>query len=251
MIEKSGKNDDTLRAQSSGEHIDIELDPGFKALAKAFRLAFVVLTIIMIMLVVFFVISGFETVKSDEQAIVLRFGKIRGVGENRILKPRPWPYWVFPYPIETIIKVPVVKKVDLDIGSFWYFQTKEELLPEGPKSKPWIAPKLDPVKDGYCITRSETRSQNIIGSGSDYNIVHSKWRLTYQIDNLERFFKNVYVEDVKPGEVYFDVITENTASLLKDLVESSVVTAMVNYTIDEAISSKYTIPEHVKKLLQK
>lgn len=228
----------------------VELDPGFKALSRAMRLAFVVLTIIMVVLVVFFLISGFETVKSDEKALVLRFGKIHGVGEDRILEPRPWPYWVFPEPIEEIIKIPVGKKIDLDIDSFWYFQTKEDTLPESLRSKSRPGPKLNPIRDGYCITRGEKQSQDITGSGSDYSIVHSKWRLTYQIYNPESFFRNVYVEDIKPGQVYFNVITESIAPLLKSLVESSVVTAMVNYTIDEAISSKYTIPEHVKKLLQ-
>ena len=181
----------------------------------------------------------------------MRFGKIRGVGENRILKPGL--HWVFPYPIDEIVKIPVEKKINLPVNSFWYYQDPKKMLPEGPRDRTPPGPTLNPIKDGYCITRSEKQSQNVAASvGSDYNIVHCKWQLTYQIGDPERFFRNVYIdiEKLESGQNYGDVIVKNAAPLLRHLVEDSVVGAMVNYTIDEAISSKYTIPEHVKKLLQ-
>jgi membrane protease subunit HflK len=112
---------------------------------------------------------------------------------------------------------------------------------------------LDPVYDGYCIVRGQKRNQGPTASnGNDYNIVHSKWNLTYKIDDPERFFQNIYVEDknVKPGEIYAEVITRSITPLLQSLVEDSVVTAMANYTIDEAILSEDRIPKHVERLLQ-
>ncbi|MCX5635983.1 MAG: SPFH domain-containing protein, partial [Planctomycetota bacterium] len=109
---------------------------------------------------------------------------------------------------------------------------------------------LNPLKDGYCITRNEKQLQLTGSQGSDYNIIHCKWQLTYKIDDPERFFKNVYVENIKPGQVYFDVISESLTPVLRNLVEDSIVSAMVNYTIDEAISSQDRIPKHVAKLLQ-
>ena len=119
-----------------------------------------------ILLVIVFLASGFRTVGSDEQALVLRFGKIRGVGEQRILGSGL--HWVFPYPIDEIVKIPVAKKVNLPIDSFWYSASKK--VPES----------LNPVTDSYCITRSEKQSRNTGGlGGSDYNIVHTKWQLTY------------------------------------------------------------------------
>jgi membrane protease subunit HflK len=150
------------------------------------------------------------------------------------------------------VRIPVERKVDLPINSFWYFQTKEELLGESAaqKKRP-PAEKLDPVKDGYCLTRSEKGTDAAIGSdGSDYNIIHCKWQITYQIDDMERFFRNIYVENQKPGELYFDVMTKSITPLLENLVEESVVTAMVNYTIDEAIKSQDRIPKHVLAVLQ-
>ena len=249
MTKQSYENNKNLQPQSPGKLPGTEFDAAGKSLSEALRISFIILKIIMIVLVIVFLASGFRTVGSDEQALVLRFGKIRGVGENRLLGPGP--HWVFPYPIDKIVKIPVAKKVNLPINSFWYFQSQADLLPEGPKrSRRRVPDALNPIREGYCITRSEKQSQNIAGStGSDYHLVHCKWQLIYQIDDPERFFKNVYVEDVKPGEVYFDVIEKSITPLLKDLVEKAVVTTMVNYTIDEARSSDERIARDVKKLL--
>ena len=249
MAEQNNQNNRELIPQSPKKPAGDELDAAGKSLSEALRISFIILKIIMIVLVVVFLASGFRTVEPDEQALVLRFGKIRGVGEGRILGPGL--KWVFPYPIDKIVKIPVAKKQNLPINSFWYYQKPSELLPPGPTTRIRAPATLNPVIDGYCITRSEEQSQTIAGfTGSDYNIVHCKWQLTYKIDDPERFFKNTYTEDVKPGQSYADVITKSIKPLLEHLFEEAVVTAMVNYTIDEAISSQDRIPKHVKRLLQ-
>jgi regulator of protease activity HflC (stomatin/prohibitin superfamily) len=210
------------------------------------------------------------------------------VGEKRLLGPGP--HWILPYPIDEIVKIPVKTQVNLPIDSFWYYQTKSDMLAE--QKRPVLPSQpLEPLRDGYCITRGETRidaasqasarSETVLRGepgisyqggeanvgvkdlstsslaqantgpdGSDYNIVHTKWQLTYQIDDPERFFRNINVEDFKPGDIYFNVITKSITPLLKDMFENGVVTAMVNYTIDEAISSRDRIPKHVKQLMQ-
>ncbi len=242
MAEQNHKNKDT--------QYDTDLDTAGKSLSEALRVSFIILKIIMIVLAVVFLASGFRAVSPDEQALVLRLGKIRGIGENRLLKPGL--HWVLPYPIDEIVKIPVAKKPNLPINSFWYYQRPDEMLPPGPKDITRVNPALDPVRDGYCITRSGKQSRNIAGStGSDYHLVHGRWQLTYQIDNPERFFRNVYVEDVKPGQIYFDVLTKSITPLLQDLVDDAVVTAMVNYTIDEVLFlSQDRITRHVQKLLE-
>jgi membrane protease subunit HflK len=248
--DKQGNKD--LQPQAPDKSASEDLDAAGKSLSEALRISFIVLKAIMIVLVVAFLASGFKTVGSDEQALVLRFGKIRGVGEKRVLKPRAWPYWVFPYPIDTMVKIPVEKKVDLTVRSFWYYQSPERMLSEPSIEKTRVLPELDPIRDGYCITRSEKQDETVSGSGgSDYNIVHSKWQLTYKIDDPERFFKNVYVEEVKPGDIYFDVITESITPLLQSLFEDVIVTAIVNYTIDDVMYEQVArLTDDVKKLLQ-
>ncbi|GAH03703.1 unnamed protein product, partial [marine sediment metagenome] len=64
--------------------------------------------------------------------------------------------------------------------------------------------------------------------------------------------KNVYVEDVKPGEIYFDVIKNTVEPLLQKLFEDAVVTAIVNYTVDDVMFDQIAaLTGHVKKLLKK
>jgi len=255
----SGENKN-LPLSAQVEPAGDELDAASKSLSEALGISFIILKVIMIVLIVAFLASGFETVGSEEQALVLRFGKIRGVGEKRLLGPGP--HWILPYPIDEIVKIPVKTQVNLPIDSFWYFQTQSEIL--SGQTRP-VRPNqpLEPLRDGYCITRGEKRivaasvnepgsqaGANTSSDGSDYNIVHTKWQLTYKIDDPERFFRNIHVEDFKPGEIYFDVITKSITPLLKDMFDDSVVTAMVNFTIDEAISSRDRMPIHVKRLLQ-
>jgi membrane protease subunit HflK len=235
---------------SAGQAGGGEFDAAGKYLSEALRISFITLKIIMVVLAVVFFASGFRTVGPDEQALVLRFGKIRGVGDKRLLGPGP--HWVFPYPIEEIVKIPVGKKVNVPIDSFWYFQRPNELLPQGPRDRVRPGKTLDPILDGYCITRGERQSEGVLGGGgNDYSIVHTKWQIIYQISSPELFFRNVYVDYVKPGQLYFDVMTESVSPLLESLVADAVVTAMVDYSIDEAISSRDRIPRHVRSLVQK
>ena len=258
--EQNSEENKNLPLPAPVEPAGDEFDAASKSLSEALGISFIILKVIMIVLVVAFLVSGFETVGSEEQAIVLRFGKIRGAGEKRLLGPGP--HWILPYPIDEIVKIPVKTQVNLPIDSFWYFQRQSEILSGQQRPVP-PTQALEPLRDGYCITRGEKRieaaSADVPGSqggintgsdGSDYNIVHTKWQLTYQIDDPERFFRNIHVEDFKPGDIYFDVITKSITPLLKDLFDNSVVTAMVNYTIDEAVSSRDKIPINVKRLLQ-
>jgi membrane protease subunit HflK len=286
MTEQNNKEKKESTTPEQENSIVEGLDTAGRSLSDALNISFIILKIIMIVLVIAFLASGFVTVGSDEQALVLRFGKIRGVGEERLLGPGP--HWIFPYPIDEVIKIPVEKKVNLAIDSFWYFQNEQEKLSEEKRQVRPDSP-LDPKKDGYCITRSERRggvtaasgkSDEVVVSGqlliryrrgdidvqledlqvdgaryagsdgSDYNIVHSKWQLTYQVYDPERFFKSIYVDDVTAGETYFGVATNNITPFLKHVFENAVVTTMVNYTIDEAISSKEGIAKNVRDMIQ-
>ncbi|MCP4262079.1 MAG: hypothetical protein GY774_31955 [Planctomycetes bacterium] len=252
MAEKDKQNDKDLQPQTSDKSKPVELDAAGKSLSEALGISFVILKVIMAVLIIAFLASGFKTVDSDKQALVLRFGKIRGVGEGRILKPRTRPYWIIPYPVERMVKIPVKKKIDLAIRSFWYYQSKEEMLADPDIQRRRFLPQLDPVKDGYLISRSENLDESISGlSGNDYNIVHCKWRLTYQIDDPEQFFKNIKVNDVKPGDIYLDVVVESITPLLQNIFEDAIVTATVNYTIDDIMYEKVArLTEDIKKHVQ-
>ncbi|MBN1127080.1 MAG: hypothetical protein JXA82_18910 [Sedimentisphaerales bacterium] len=220
-----------------------ELDAAGKSLTDALRVSFVILKVIMIILVVLFLTSGIFTVNPDENAMVLLFGRIGGEGEQRILQPGL--KWNLPAPITEIIRIPVERKQTLQIDSFWYFMTAEEKVSG---ARGMGGPTLAPGKDGYCLTRNET----MIGAeGTDYNIVHSRWQLVYQIDNIERFFRNVYYGDLEPGQDFLDVAGQTVDPLLRSLAEDAIVSTLVKFTIDEAIVTAGGIAENVQRELQK
>ena len=246
MSEKDAKDIEQLQNSAPlNRPGDDEFDAAGKSLADALKISFVILKIIMGLLVIVFLASGFFTVGPEEQALVLRFGKIRGIGAERLLGPGP--QWAWPYPIDEIITIPVKKIQMLDIDSFWYYQDELEKL-ETDASSRRIAPRtLDMRRDGYTLTRNE----KAVGiTGDDYNIVHSKWRLNYLIDDPELFFRNVNIKDPAPGQRFSDVIQESIAPLLRSVAADVIVTTMVNFSIDEAIVSKGQISTNTKRFLQ-
>jgi len=236
-----------------------QLDAAGRSLSDALRISFTILKVIMIVLVVAFLASGFRTVGPDERALVLRFGKIQGIGDEAILGPGP--HWVFPYPIDEMVKIPVEKNINLAVNTFWYKETRDDILGSGVKPRNYRSDKLDPQVEGYCLTRSQAvgagQGPLVVGAGfagssegSDYNIVHTKWQINYQISSIEQFFRNVHVRDVKPGEIYSDIMIDSITPLLRSVVDDAVVATMVHYTIDEAIQSKDTIPSRVQQFAQ-
>jgi len=121
-------------------------------------------------------------------------------------------------------------------------------------SRAYVPPTLNPLTEGYCLVRGERQKLPMVGSeGSDYNILHSKWVLTYQISDPESFFKNCFVDtgQLQAGQGYSDAIEKSVTPLLRGLLADTVVRTMVNYTIEEAMYERASgVTEHVKRLLQ-
>jgi membrane protease subunit HflK len=244
-------HDNEPGAQPAGDEFKAEpLSPGYAYFSNALKVSFSLLKVIMIILVVVFVVSGFRKVEHDEQALVLRFGKIRGLGEDRILSPGLKILW--PYPIHEIIKIPVQRKINVPLNLFWYYQKPGEEMGEAENA--YFAPELNPLIEGYCLVRGEKEGLLIEATeGSDYNILHSKWVLTYQIINPESFYKSCFVDEsgLQAGQNYGDVIEQNITPFLEDLLADAVVRTMVNYTIEEAMYERSaSVTDHVKRLLQ-
>lgn len=247
-MEQNHKDNHDHTQDAAGQAIS----PGYDYLSGALKVSFVLLKIIMVILIVLFLVSGFRTVGPDEQAMVLRFGKIRGLGEDRLLGPGL--KWVFPYPIDEIIRLPVQKKINVGLNLFWYYQKPGEEMKEAAGEKTYAPPTLNPLMDGYCLVRGERQTAAAaVTAGSDYNILHSRWVLTYQITDPESFFENCFVDDsqLQAGQNYADIIEQNITSLLQNFLADSVVRTMVNYTIEEAMYERSAgVTDHVRRLLQ-
>ncbi|MFC1762278.1 protease modulator HflK, partial [Planctomycetota bacterium] len=240
-------------------HIPVDqMDPAARSLSEALGVSFVILKVIMVIVILAFLGSGLKIIGPGEQAVVLRFGKLCDI--NDVQGGNPYVrgeglLWTLPYPIDEVIRIPVREKVPFEIRSFWYFQTPDEILGTRPTR---MGPTLDPLRDGYTLVRGEGLpsltgahdTEEFAEGGSDYNLMHSKWQVVYEISDISRFFKNVLVADPKPGEVYFDLIKKSVTPIIQNVVEDAVVDVMVRYSIDEAMESDSSIPLNVKRQAQ-
>lgn len=180
-----------------------ELDPGNRALADALRLVFGVLKLCMLGIVVLFVWSGLFEVDQNEVALILRFGKINGTTPQKAIL-EPGLHWRWPY-VDEIVRIPASSfKRTLDVDSFWYFQTEEE---KAGVRQTRARPRLEIVRDGYSLTASRGAQLDVLDDQSpstevsvngddipvtDYNIVHSKWRIRYNINDPIAFFAHLW-----------------------------------------------------------
>ncbi len=128
-------------------------DAGTRALAEALRSSFVIVKVIMVLLVVLVLGSGLTTVGTQEKAVILRFGKPVGEGEDALLGPGF--HWAWPPPIDEVVKIPIgqVQTVQSSIG--WYATTAAR---EATGAEPPPGTSLNPATDATCSPPTATSS---------------------------------------------------------------------------------------------
>ena len=239
---------------------DVEgLDPASKALADALRLSFVVLKIIMFCMAGLFAWTCLYTVGPNEQAIELRFGKIKGYGPSAVNGPGP--HWKWPEPIEEAVMVPSKDSVrQLELDSFWYtIDRKAEAMGKVTR----VDQTLQFAKDGYSLTASQSAIEmnsvddtgtGLPGEGSDaqgvdYNIVHSQWLLTYRVINPLQFFEQLW--DGTEGTSTEGGGWYAVNNFLRKIISDAVVVTSANRDIREILwDNVIGYQGEVKKLVQ-
>lgn len=221
-----------------------ELDAAGQSLTNALRVSFAILKVIMILLVILFAVSGIFRVQPDEEALVLQFGRFRGEGEHRVLSPGL--KFAFPEPISEVIRIPVQRVQTVTVDSFWYFETEQERLTG--RSGRMVTGPLNPLRDGYNLTRND-RETGLVGT--DYNIVHSRWAITYRIRSPLDFFESIYIRSRNPGEEFLDAAAETVEPMLRSLASNAIVGTMLKYSIDQAVRSSADIAVDVRHSLQR
>ncbi len=176
-------------------------DSGTRALAEALRSSFALVKLMMIGLVIAFVVSGIFTVNPNEVAIVLRFGRPRGVGTDQLLQPGL--HWKLPYPIDEVVRVPVGESRTLTSTTGWYFVTPQE---EAQGTDPMKLPYLRPGVDGYVLT-------------GDGNIVHARATLSYRITDPLRY------------AFQFGQVT----NLLQGILDNALIDVAARFSADDAL----------------
>ena len=176
-------------------------DSGSRALSEALRSSFAVVKIVMVLLVIVFFGSGIFTVPTQERAIILRFGKPVGIGEDQLLGPGL--HWSFPYPIDEVVRMPIGEVQTVTSTAGWY-QTTPEMEAAG--QEPPAGGTLNPAVDGYTIT-------------ADGNIIHVRATVRYRITD--------------PVKYVFHFV--NASNVVKNVVDSSLFYASSLYSVDRAI----------------
>lgn len=153
-------HDHATPAKSSPPEPAMSEDTGSQALAEALRSSFAIVKVLMVVLVVVFLGSGFFKVEPQERAVRLEFGKPVGEGNKALLGPGL--HWSLPYPIDQVVKIKFseIQKVTSTVG--WYLQDNG------------AGSQLNPAVDGYTIT-------------GDGNIVHTRATLYYRIVDPIRY----------------------------------------------------------------
>lgn len=188
-----------------------QYDAGVQSLARALRISFVILTVVMVLLFVGYLASGFYTVEPQQVAIQLHFGKKHG-------DPRgPGIHWAWPFPIDEVVKFDAMKNQSVDVNSFWYAtadQTEAELRQEREELRHEQKPEKVKGAGGYNLT-------------GDLNIIHTYWKVTYIIDDSVAYLQNIrYGTDM------------DERLLIKCVVEDAVIRTVGRLKVYDALSDK-------------
>lgn len=175
--------DHLLHPQDHGGPQVDHFDAATSELAGALRRSFGVLKLVMFVLVVLYLLSGWFSVERGERAVVYRFGDIVGRGTPGAVKDEGW-HWSWPFPIDSHVKVSTAQRT-LPISFMLDVTDREKASGKiGAKYGP-----LSPERDDYLVT-------------GDENIIHASFEIRYEIDEnaIVDYLQNVYDMPAPKGE---------------------------------------------------
>lgn len=206
-----------------------QFSQGISALSKMLKVAFKLLTVIIIlMLAYFFTLGGLFIVDSTKESVIrLYFGKYTGK-----VYTEGW-YWVFPYPVNTIISVP---KTNQTIRSFTFMPANRRslFLREGEGTPGEAAGPLQTGKDGYLIT-------------GDNCILHTEWELVYRVVQPDIYYskcltpaKVLSPDDVVKGPKGEILGTRGAITLLQNTLDECIIKETATWQIRDVLYDKTT-----------
>lgn len=181
------------------------MDAGSEALTEALRSSFWIVKVVMFLLLIVFLGSGFFTVEPQEQAIIIRLGRPVGAGQKALLGPGL--HWSFPYPIDEYVKVPIsaIQRINSTVG--WYATTPEQELAGTEEPSLPVTYPLNPLRDSYVLT-------------ADRNIIHTRATLTYHISD--------------PVAYVFNFV--NASNTVQNALDEALMYAASSFKVDDIIT---------------
>ncbi|MEM6561168.1 MAG: SPFH domain-containing protein, partial [Planctomycetota bacterium] len=158
-----GTSDQIAAAAAQAEQLG---DDAGKSLADALRISFKVLRLVIFLLIILFLFSGFFYVDSNQVAVRTRFGKITQDNEGRgYLTAEAGPYFRFPAPIDEITYVPTTTQTVEINDAFWYGERGRE-------------GELQPDQATQTSLRAGIDGSLITGDG---NLVHGRFTVNFRV----------------------------------------------------------------------
>lgn len=151
------------------------MDPANQSLGEALRLSYRILQIVILVLVVLFLFSGFQTVQEGSTGVRTLFGRIVGEPGQEQLGPGFTPFW--PYPAGEIVTVPLKRAVEVD-RAFWPRLRRGDLTMEQAMERATDNDMFKPGEDGSLIT-------------ADGDLVHLRIAAEYTIDDAVDFLGRI------------------------------------------------------------
>lgn len=197
------------------------MDPANQSLGEALRLSFRVLQMVMVVLVVLFFASGFQTVDEGQSGVLTRWGKIVETEAQQALDPG-LKFSPLPYPISEFHIFQSQNRVARVGDHFWPYlratatgrQTLEEAT-DGASVNDWLIPG----QSGYVIT-------------SDGDIAHARLSAQYEITQPVRFVQSLRNADADR------------------LVEFALKRAMVHVAAELNVQEFVDLSDHVREQVQ-
>jgi membrane protease subunit HflK len=207
------------------------MDPANQSLRDALRLSFRVLQVVILVLIVLFIFSGFQTVREGESGVMLRWGRILEVGGKPALEPGP-KFSKLPYPAGEFVLFPDRNRW-VDLGdAFWPRIAPGRTFEEAVQNAS-VNTFLRPGRDGVLLTR-------------DGDIAHMRLRAQYEIDDTVGFVKSVANDSADPKEIDAD-------RLVRLALERATVHTAAKLTLTQLVDfsdeDKEALKEEAQRLL--
>ncbi len=190
MAEEAKQTPETRASQSitrpeATSETQPALDAAGQSLARALRMSFFVLTVVILFLVVVFLSQGVFTVKAGQKKIVLRFGR---ADESMVMDEGL--NYAFPFPIDEVVAIDTKPK-KLEVNTFWPRVTEQakQNVAEGREEQ--LPESVAGAKDGSMLT-------------GDLNILQARWDVTYRVGDdpasIIKYFKTIGSKDNEEDE---------------------------------------------------
>ena len=176
-------------------------DPASRSLADALRVSFRLLSVIMVIVLVFYLLTGVKTIQNTQVGVKKVFGSFVGLAE-------PGLAYTWPFPIGSI-EIVNTSEQKLDIDDFWMFETAAEKT-QDLLSRSYFGGGLIPGRDGALLT-------------GDRNLLHVGLTCRYVVRRVMDYATNV--GNSAGG-------TDATAELIRSAVCKAAIRAAATHTAD-------------------